>query len=437
MKGRRELFLALAVIAAFAAGLAWLQQRINSGYKPPKPPYSTFSGAQDGCLALYLLLEQSGFRPQRFTGSAYDYPDQGCVVVLGSSEFGVVFGGTVNPKRARLWMQEGGWLVIGCDDYMEFQLDALLEELEPEAKDAFNTVTPAAPLPALAAHERSGQIGEPSAMLRPYQGGEVYRLAPGASLWEGVETFEVAQPGYSGYSAVKDFKVDTLLATYDPSVLSPPAYAVIRYKTVGKGALLILDRPEFLSNGWINRADNHRLALNLFTFAAPGRPLLFDEGALGYSSREYNGITMITRTLGGRLLIALTAVLALFWLGQAIRPARSLPQPVPPRRHGAEMVYAQASLLLRANARPSVAESLAAGLRRSCTEAGLPRAPSDRELAEWATRAASSHAAPRAELAALAAYLRERFLPPSGSELAALARATDYLRGLLRRGERP
>lgn len=437
MKSQREILLAVLVIAAFVLVLVWLQKRVLERTKPPAPAYSSFSGARDGCLALYLLLEQAGLQPQHYTGSEFDYPPGGCVAVLGGTQMDIMFGGTVNPKRARLWMEQGGTLIYACDYMMGYQLDTLLKELDPGAPDLNSASVPQAPRSALAGHDRGGQSGEPSAMLRPFHGGERYKLLGGSRLWRGVKEVELALPDYSSYVSGKDYQLDTLFATYDPQTTAPNAEPVIRYRKVGQGALFILDRPEFLTNSWINRADNLRLALAFFAAAGQGRPLLFDESALGYSSHQYNGITIITRTLGGRLLLALAAVLALFWLGQAIRPARSLPQPLAPRRHGVEMVYAQASLLLRTNARHSVAESLASGLRRSCQEAGLARAPSDGELAAWAERRAASQPAQRADLGALAAYLRERFLPRSGSEIAALARACDALREGLRKGERP
>jgi hypothetical protein len=434
---KRELIWALLALAVFAALMGWLQKRVAERTKPLQPSYSTFSGAPDGCLALYLLLNELGMQPTRHTASQYEYPEGGCVVLLGSNPFAAAFSGGLDVKRARLWMEQGGTLILGTDEYLYMTPDALLEELEPEAKDLNSGIPATAPPGALAALKRAGRQGNISAMLRSYASGNIYKMKDGAKLWAGVESLEVGHSGYGGNHLMKDYGLDTLLATYDPNVMSPAAEPLIRHKAVGKGGLFILDCPEILTNSWLDSEDNHRAALALIALAARGRTLSFDEQALGYRTSGYNGLTIITRTLGGRLLIALVVVLAMLWLGEAIRPARSEPRPPAPRRQSIELVHAQAGLLLRAGARHTVAAALVDGLRRHCAESGLRRAPGDAALADWARRLMAERGAPRVELDALAAYLAERLLPRSGVEITALARACDYLRESLAKGEGP
>jgi len=420
----------LLLTLLFLGAAVWLALRPQQQGAADYPPYSTVSPGKEGCLAFYELLEELHYEPRRFSQTEYHYPSNCCMVALqAADEFSVLFSGSLDVKALRLWLEEGGRLVLASSGEFDSTIRDLLEELEPDSTQLGQAT---AERRLLARRVRDGQPGKLTAMSRAYKPGSIFELKDTRPpLFHDVRYIETAEPDISS-----NLGCDAMLATYDPSFGSPQLEPLLLYRQHGAGELFVLLRPEMVTNDWISRADNHKLLLNLIDYAGRDRPLYFDEHLHGYTGQGENALGLLFHSTGGRLLLGLAALLCLFWLGQAISPARSAAQLVPPRRQSTEMVLAQADLFRRGNARHSVADALVETLRRSYMEAlHLPLAPGFRELAVWARAAAAElDNRQRKSLEPLLSYLDTRLLPRSGAELASIAQGCDLLRARLEQG---
>jgi hypothetical protein len=152
-----------------------------------------------------------------------------------------------------------------------------------------------------------------------------------------------------------------------PLFRGPSGAVLALEESVGHGELIALTDPLVLCNGYLNKADNGRLAADLFALTPPGGSVLFDEfhhGAIASQSPETDWMT----TPWG--LALLSAVLIVF-AGLAIRgrgfgPTISLR----PRaeRSSAEYATAVGGLLHRTGARRLTLDTLLAASRRAVAE---------------------------------------------------------------------
>jgi hypothetical protein len=359
--------------------------------KPTYPALSSFSPKPDGALALYDLLGQSGLQVERNLSGQYHYPEGGCVVRLDESliDAAALMGGGMDARAVSQWMRRGGRLVLFSSP-LGYETTQFFEELEAQAEDGKLGGTNAAPAgsqpdkaadiaqatpePAHASHSGSGEAGASYAPVRLARPGGVYDLdQPVPALFRGVKQIEIAAPDYAALDSGA-----TLLAADSPPL------KVVSWLPVGKGELLWVTVPELTSNAWIDRADNHRLLLNLFEYAARGKPVVFDEFVHGYRERGSSATGLIFQSRGGQLLLVLLGLCALAFAGAAVSPARFMPPPVPPRRQAQEMVLAQANLYERARLRQGVARHLLDGLRQAVRQhEHWITPPDDVRLTHW------------------------------------------------------
>jgi hypothetical protein len=435
-RGGESWFVALLLLGFVALGL-WMVWRAGAG-KELFSPYSSYSPQPDGLKALYELLEQSGFKPQRFGETEYDYPQRCCMAVASEKiDPSAMFLGPPDVKRLRLWMGEGGRLLL-VEEAWGMTAWSLLRELDGKTDpnemwpgSGYSTYQPSSSAPGasaesavVASYAAKGKPGSATAMYRSYMEGHVYKLpAPRPHLFKDVRTIDVAESaGGRSLSAL------TLLATGDPPE------PVLLYRQVGRGALFWIARPELLANGWLNREDNHRLALATFALAAQNGPLYFDEHQHGYVRERRNAGSLLVQTTGGRLLILLGVAIALCFFGAAVRPARFEPQPPPPRRTTGEMVLAQASLYRRAGRRGGVSGHLVDSVRRAYMQAfHAPTLPSHEMLLAWVETLPQGASGPGRHLCT---YLTTFAVPRNETELVRLARACDWAREQIDRARR-
>jgi len=384
------LWLSLAVFAALALWVAAHYAAREEYY----PPYSTYSPRPEGAKALYELLKQEGFSVERYGDLEYDYPEDSCVIALAEPElsFSSMFYGQLDANAVWDWLDQGGRLIYASDP-MLFEGTSLLDELlklelgdAPEVEE-WRTIPREAESngstggegyyvhPAVAANELgSGGEGQSTAIWRSYQPGTRFALPDNRPpLWADVSVIEVGYLQYFEWPAA-----DVLLGA------GRYGWPVVLYRQIGTGEIYWIVRPEICANGWLNRSDNHRVLLALVDRAAPDGTVYFDEHIHGYQEQRHNALSLLLSTTGGRLLLALGAALVLLFLGAAVRPARSHPQPVPPRRQSTEMVLAQADLYQRAGAVNIIVESLLDGVRRSFMQAfHLTSLPTETQLGAW------------------------------------------------------
>ncbi|MBN2083348.1 DUF4350 domain-containing protein [bacterium] len=419
------------------------------------PPMTTYSPEADGTMALYELCESLGYSVSRFHDTVYDYPLDTAMVVLDKPDTtsSLLMGGALDVRQLRLWLADGGRLLLVSDPLRSLGTELFAEidraqGLEPRGGPVAEwsgspdrPVTPLteldgldqagdgpaeqdifrAPTELVATYQSSsGESGSQMALWRMYENGRCYRMPPGRpARWTGIEMIETAAPDFLPY-----VHGEVLLATREP--LEP----LVLYRRVGRGEVLWLTRSEVVTNKWLGRVDNHRLLLALVDQLAVDKRLAVDESIHGYVKPGANIVSMLTSTRGGQLLLALTGVAVLFFLGAAVRPARFHPQPVPPRRQATEMVLAQADLYRRAGRPGLAADNLVSGVRRMLWQqeqgipAGAARGGSFTDLLAQLERRPGARARHCAQL--LTWLQEEHSLGPR--ELLQLARACDSVR---------
>jgi len=425
---RTETLWLVLVLLLFAGMSLWLVWRMSKQQEMP-PPCSTYSAAPSGCLALYELLGELGFEARRFGDTEYDYPKGECVVIVLEPvpDVAKMLFGVLDAKALRLWLESGGRLVLAGapdDPTISVALHSLIGDTDSQG--------PLKVPPSLVAkHEKRGQAGSEVALWHTYRPGEVFRLPSGRpALWRDVGRIETASllapPGQAGNGI--------LYCKGSPSVGPAIPEPLVAYQRIGDGELFWVLKPELFTNGWINRADNHRLILAVLALAAHGGPVYFDEHVHGYQRERSNAASLLLRTTGGGLLIALGLGIVLWFLGAAIQPARAKPEGPPQRRQAAEMVLAQADLYRRAGIRPQVAESLVDGVRRAFVIATHQAVFPDNAVLGRALQTAVERGVSGVE--PLLLYLRTRVVPTRQADLLRLAQACDKARAWLQQGAR-
>jgi hypothetical protein len=164
-------------------------------------------------------------------------------------------------------------------------------------------------------------------------------------------------------------------------------------EAVGRGLLVALTDPLVLCNGYLEKANNGRLAADLLAMTPPGGRVWFDEFHHGAAANGPPETAWMTTPWG---LALVTAVLILF-SGLALR-GRAFGPSIPLRaradRSSAEYASAIGSLLHRTGARRVTLETLLSASRRAVAERiGLGSGvPSDRLTSTIAQRAPTAAA---------------------------------------------
>jgi hypothetical protein len=427
MSGRRETLLLVVVLLTFAVLSMLLMTRARQQYEEHFPPFTSYSPEAAGTRAYYELLEASGLNPVRYNGTEYHYPPGGCVVVIsgGETDIGMLMGGLLDARALRLWIEEGGRLLLVHQETGISWTEDFFTELE-----ILGTDMPQAPSERIADGALPGTPGALTALSSVFASGYRYELSAGRpALFAGVDSIELALQGNHAMP-----KAAVLLAIRDTSARQPVQIPLVMHRRVGEGEVIFMPAAEMWTNAWIARGDNHRLLLALSAYLAQGDPIHIDEHIHGYTRMSRGIMGLLLGTTGGRiLLLALLAVMLAF-AGAAVRPARYQSAAVVSRRQATETVLAQADLYRRAGARHVIAESLVERVRRALMEElHVSIIPSEQQLLEWLR----SHRELVRHEPELESYLESRLLPPSGREVLQLARACDRVRHSIQRARRP
>lgn len=417
------------VLVAFAAVGILLVVNIGGQVETDPPPFTTFSPRKPGSKALFELLAAGGVKAVRYHGNEYNYPLDGCMVAIIETydPETMWLGPALNPVGLRLWLAEGGRLVLLAEDNHEW-----VRDLVAELNDADSGTDPpgATPLRAdipstrMAEYEAKGEKGSDTAIWDVYAPGEVYALAEERPLlWQNVRELELSVRSWED-----PLPAEVLLAVKRRYEQEPTP--VVYHQRHGEGELVLITEPELAANGWIGRADNHRLLLNLIHYARRGGPVHFDEYIHGYRRPSRSPLAILLHTPGGQLILALWGAVLLLLLGRAIPAARIREEQVTQRRQSAEMVYAQAGLYQRAGVTGNTARALVDGLKRSVLPRQSRRSlPPDSALSQWLAGLPETSDTTWARRT-LAAYLEQAPDQLSRSDLLALAQACDKLRAL-------
>jgi len=293
-KSNRSDYIILAALAVFAAAVflamiawGWLREDRQS-----PAVRTTHSTDFEGTLASYLLLKRLGLPVRRFDRPllAETASGVGVLVVLSPT---VPFSPT-EMERLRDWVVVGGVLV--CD-----------------ARTAAGVWDPAEAAPSLPpwvegtdpADRRRVTSLPPDAAAQPLAR-DVRRVH--------FSTTETIEPGGS-----PDGDVGPLVL-----LLSDTRGARIAARQTGAGTVVALADSSFLANGWVGRADNAVLAVNLAVWAlgrAGPRRIAFDEYHFGYGRHQSRWRAMAAMLFGsapGWAVLAATAagVLGLIYRGR-------------------------------------------------------------------------------------------------------------------------
>jgi hypothetical protein len=451
MSGRvNENWLVLISLGLLCVVTLWLIQGFDRP-EPEYPPMSTYSPKSDGAKALLELCRYAGFDLQQFHDSEYDYPSGAGVIILDkpSTPATALMGGGLDVRALRLWLEDGGRLLLFSEP-LNMVAPELFAELdrgegltpyggsvfewesypeETELPDGGPVASAPRQRPGFEADDRviaswsslSTNQGEGGALWRIYELGHRFALpADRPPLWHSVEMIETAPADATPY-----VRGDVLLATQDAS------QPVVLYRRAGRGEVFWITRPEIASNDWISRLDNHRLILALVEYVAQSDSLYVDEHIHGYVTQSPSAVWLLFNSTGGHLLLLLSVVFVLAFLGAAVRPAKFYPQPRPPRRQAAEMVLAQADLYRRAGSVRRAGLQLTDGVRRALTLAAARHGGLGvSEPAEMLVRLPENTAVSRQDVQLVLEHLKAQ-RAPSRRDLLKLAQACDAVRRAL------
>jgi uncharacterized protein DUF4350 len=161
--------------------------------------------------------------------------------------------------------------------------------------------------------------------------------------------------------------------TAAPLVAAPDQVVVLRSPSgqplgverfTGRGRLVVLSDPLPLCNGYLQRADNGRLAADLVSLAPTGTSVAFDE----YHHAVQGGGSPLTALLSTSWGVGITWAAVVLFAGLLLRGRAFGPRlrpPAPGHRSTLEYVGAVGDLLLRTRAAPATVPLLAAAARRA------------------------------------------------------------------------
>ena len=155
-------------------------------------------------------------------------------------------------------------------------------------------------------------------------------------------------------------------------VRNPEGLALALMERMGRGTVVAMSEPAWLTNAYIGQADDGILAADLIGLAPQGSPALFDEYHHGLAAAASSQLGWAATPWGAAMIWALVALGAgLFVRGRRFGPL--IPLARGGDRSSLEYVAAVGELLRRTAARASSLEVLVGAARRAVAErSGLP-----------------------------------------------------------------
>jgi hypothetical protein len=321
------------------------------------PLRSTYRARPSGLRALYLTLEQLGYRPRRHHQTLDHLTEDGALVIaeppidLAPREWEAVVR----------WVERGNLLLLFSDSGHLFEPD---EHPAVSLPTAPSTALPVQPVPVVA-----------GARSHVVQG--LYRID--TESWSPVRPEGVFRTGPRGRRATRPrlFPARPVLPLY-----ADATGPVLCFSRWGRGTVILSCSPWSLSNEGIARGSNLALFLNLVDAYGAGkrRPIFFDEyhQGQGDAGGPLSLLPPVARTGVAQVVVALLLlVVAVAWRFGAIVPTEALT-----RRTRAEYLAAMTTLFRRARALELVAGKLKVETERELARSlGLPPTARPEELA--------------------------------------------------------
>ena len=261
MRGARAWIAGAVVLLALFGAVVVGQQH------PDSPEHSTNSDAANGASALMLFASAMGHPTKQIAGSFVPPTANGLMVVLTPIS---TFSSSEATDTAA-WVRQGGVLVYASESG-DSELDSALGVQRIPALVGVSTVNSAGPM---------------------VQG--VERVAGG----------DYAQPFRTTPDQV--------------ALLRVGPYVVAYLQRMGAGTVIVLGDPLELCNGYLDKADNGRLAADLLGLVDAGAPVAFDEFHHGLTITDLTPSAWILTPWGAALLWLIVAV----FLGLLLRGRKS------------------------------------------------------------------------------------------------------------------
>ncbi len=158
--------------------------------------------------------------------------------------------------------------------------------------------------------------------------------------------------------------------------------AVLAECAYGKGRVIFLSDPFVVANNGIRQGSNVNLAVNLIeALGGQQRKIFFDEYHHGFQSQSNSMMTYFRGTAVPLIFAQLCLVALLLTFSYGKRFARPLPMPMPDRHSPLEFVGSMASLQKSANAHDLALENIYPRFKtRLCRKLGLPSSASTQAI---------------------------------------------------------
>ena len=351
----RDGLLALAVLAALAAGIVVLGAAGSRGTDPYEVRRSTFLATPHGTKALFEVMREMGYDVRRHHGSLRQVPAEAgtlCILSvpepLGQDEIRGVVG----------WVEAGGTLVLSLGGGTLAPLASLSNRGDPAAALAEALDVRAQRQPV---SERGLEV--PGAL----KGVERVRFTGGRTL----DGPFVDQVGYG-------------------SVVRGPYGDLVGTAVRGKGRVILFADDTAFTNRLLRAPDNAQMMVGLLAHAGRPGAILFDERHQGYGS-DREAVARLAGALSdtglGLVLLQAGLAAAAFLVFAGRRFGAPLPPPRARRRSATEAAAALGRAYRAAGAAALAAETLAAGARRrAAAKLGIPPTLPPAEFADRAER---------------------------------------------------
>jgi uncharacterized protein DUF4350 len=193
-------------------------------------------------------------------------------------------------------------------------------------------------------------------------------------------TVQAAGPVAEGVTQVKggDLAVPFNTSPAQVPILRAGPYVVAYLERIESGSVVVLADPLELANGYLDKADNGRLAADLLGLVDGAAPVAFDEFHHGLTATDLTPHAWILTPWGAAMLWLIVAVFfGLLLRGRRFGPL--IPRRVEASRAEAEWAVAVGELLRRAGARAVTLGVLAAASERAvAAHTGLAVQPRER-----------------------------------------------------------
>lgn len=370
---RRDLALLAALLAVFVGLATFTERQVSQRGSPAGPALSIHSNEPDGSRALFLWLQELGYRTDAIEFRPFRLDPSARLLFLLAPLTDIS-----PPQLSELqgWVERGGTLVVATE-----RPNSLLERLGAQVKPRGDRQREegASPLNWLGLRDRVPE-------------GPTSTVVARQPVFENPSVRRVEGSGFAGLTFSRPEWVAILGQRHGGETVA----GVV---TLGRGRVYAISSIDPLSNGYLGRADNWALVMHLLSGVPAGSLLLFDEYHHGLTeSGTLNGY-LLSEPWGWAILYGLVLAFAYVALSGRRFGRAAVPVAAGSRRERSEYVATMAALFRHGSHQVWLCRQFAGQVKRSLSS--RYRIPADLPAADFV----SGLSAVRPEAAALAAPL--------------------------------